>query len=246
VTHNLDDTPANFDPFCVTAPLNARLPNGGGYQVCGLYDITPDKFGKGINRIVPASDFGKQTEVYNGIDITGNMRLPGGIGVNGGVNIGRTVTSNCFVVDSPQLLYCKVKPPFQPNTRLVVSYVPPFWGLQFSTSLLVNPPLQITASYTADASAVTGLGRNLAAGTVTVPLIAPGTQFGPYAKQLDFRMAKRWRLPDSHSLLLNVDLFNLFNSNTPQGLNTTFGPQWLQPTSILLGRYAQFGAEWDF
>ena len=46
VTDNTLVTPADYDPYCVTAPTDSRLPNGGGYQVCGLYDIKPGKFGQ--------------------------------------------------------------------------------------------------------------------------------------------------------------------------------------------------------
>ena len=35
VTDNLAVTPADFDPFCITAPNDPRLPGGGGYDVCG-------------------------------------------------------------------------------------------------------------------------------------------------------------------------------------------------------------------
>jgi hypothetical protein len=41
-------------------------------------------------------------------------------------------------------------------------------------------------------------------------------------------------------------VFNVFNSNTAQSQNNTFGTAWLQPTNVLLGRYAQFNAQWDF
>src|SRR5262249_31830342 len=45
-TDNLDVAPSDFSPYCVTAPVDSRLPNGGGgNQICGLYDITPTKFG---------------------------------------------------------------------------------------------------------------------------------------------------------------------------------------------------------
>jgi hypothetical protein len=35
-TDNLDVAPSDFQSYCVTAPTDSRLPNGGGYQVCGL------------------------------------------------------------------------------------------------------------------------------------------------------------------------------------------------------------------
>ena len=40
VTDNLDVTPADFDPFCITAPTDPRLGSVSGSQVCGLYDVT--------------------------------------------------------------------------------------------------------------------------------------------------------------------------------------------------------------
>ena len=46
VTDNLAVTPADYDPYCITAPVDARLPGGGGNEICGLYDITPEKFGQ--------------------------------------------------------------------------------------------------------------------------------------------------------------------------------------------------------
>ena len=32
--------PADFSPYCITAPSMPNLPGGGGYQVCGLYDVS--------------------------------------------------------------------------------------------------------------------------------------------------------------------------------------------------------------
>ena len=52
VTDNLDVTPADFDPFCVTAPTDSRLGTVSGSQVCGLYDITPAKAGIASNQVI--------------------------------------------------------------------------------------------------------------------------------------------------------------------------------------------------
>jgi hypothetical protein len=89
VTDNVLTTPADFDPFCVVAPVDGRFPDGGGYDICGLYDVKPQLFGQTQNVVRQASDFGKRTEVYNGVDASVTARLRGGIYVSGGVRAGR-------------------------------------------------------------------------------------------------------------------------------------------------------------
>jgi hypothetical protein len=101
VTDNTLVTPSDFDSFCVTAPQDARLPGGGGYQVCGLADITPTKFGQ-VNSVITQSDnFGKMTRVNDFFNVTVNARLAHGVQVGGGVDTGRSVNDACFNVDSP-------------------------------------------------------------------------------------------------------------------------------------------------
>ena len=39
-TDNTSLSSADFTPFALNAPSDARLPNGGGYAVNGLYNIT--------------------------------------------------------------------------------------------------------------------------------------------------------------------------------------------------------------
>ena len=58
VTDNLKIAPEDFDPYCITAPTDSRLPGGGGYEVCGLYDIDPSKFGQSENLITGIDNFG--------------------------------------------------------------------------------------------------------------------------------------------------------------------------------------------
>jgi hypothetical protein len=89
-------TPLDYSPFCITAPVDSRLPSSG-QQICGFYNINPDKFGLTQNVVGLASRYGNATDVYNGVDITINVRLPRGIFVQGGTSTGREVTDFCDV-----------------------------------------------------------------------------------------------------------------------------------------------------
>jgi hypothetical protein len=51
VTDNTLVGPEDYDLYCVKAPLDSRLPNGGGYDVCGNANIRQDKFGKVSNLV---------------------------------------------------------------------------------------------------------------------------------------------------------------------------------------------------
>jgi hypothetical protein len=262
VTDNLSITPADYSQYCVTAPSDSRLPGGGGYQVCGLYDA--NRLVSQNNVISLASKFGTATEVFNGIDLTVNARLPKGIIVSGGPSFGRTESNYCFAVDSPQgsglppaqgatsaagFLYCDVKPPFQPNVKLIGVYPLPWQGIQFAATFQSLPGPQITASRTyTNAEIQPSLGRPLStgmAGTAAVPLIAPGTMYDERLYQLDFRVSKIFRF-GQHRVQANVDIYNAGNASSILSNNLTYGPNWLRPTSILQGRLVKFGAQYDF
>ena len=83
--------------YCVTAPTDSRLPGGGGYQVCGLYDVSRPKFGQVDNLMVKSEG---QRKVYNGFDVLLNARLGRGIFLIGGVNTG-TELNYCASPDFP-------------------------------------------------------------------------------------------------------------------------------------------------
>ena len=103
VTDNTLVGPGDFDPYCVTAPDDPRLPGGGGYEVCGLYDVNPAKFGQVQNDIVRAEPNGYTMEqVFDGLDITINSRVSSDLFVYGGVSLGRTRFNDCGArPDSP-------------------------------------------------------------------------------------------------------------------------------------------------
>jgi hypothetical protein len=193
---------------------------------------------------------GKDTEVYNGLELTVSARFAKGAQVSGGVSEGRTETSTCFVVNSPQqLLFCDVKPPFQANIKFLAFYPLRWWGLKTSAAFQGLPGAPITASYVATVKTnpeiATSLGRNLSAGQATVPLIQPGTLYGARINNTDVRVSKTFTFSRVHVEGM-VDVFNFFNSAAVQSYNVTYGPNWLQPTQTLEGRYVKFSAELRF
>ena len=263
VAQNVLTSPTNYDPYCITAPRDSRLPGGGGYQLCGLYDINPSKFGQVQNVLTHAKNFGDQTDRYDGIDYSVNVRLPGGMRLQGGASTGRektnftdnsaafsTVTgARCSVVNNPQeKLFCDVKPPFQTNVKLLGIYPFPWWGLQMSATFQSLPGPQITASYAAPLAAIEpSLGRPLSGGarTATIPLVAPGTMYGQRLNQVDFRVAKNIKA-DRVRIAPQLDVYNLLNANPVLTQNNTFGPAWRTPSNILAGRLAKFGVQIEF
>src|SRR5437867_4168700 len=58
VTDNQEFAPGDFTPYCVTAPVDSRLPGGGGYQICGLSDVLPTKFGRVTNLVSRTDNYG--------------------------------------------------------------------------------------------------------------------------------------------------------------------------------------------
>ena len=99
MTDNLNLGPSDFGTFSVAAPVDSRLPDGGGYAVSGFYNINPDKVSLAPNnRFTLASNYGEQFQHWNGVDVTINARLRRGVTVQGGISTGRQETDNCAIV----------------------------------------------------------------------------------------------------------------------------------------------------
>ena len=184
-TDNLSVTPADYSPFCITAPLDSRLPGGGGYPVCGVYDVAPAKFGQVTNFVTGASPYfaegadvtcdsvvgiaGRNGAACGRSDFMGlsvNARLKSGFQLGGGVDAGRTVTDRCFVVDSPQeLLNCRIVTPFRAQTQVKAFAVYPLpAGFTLSGTFQSLPGASFQADYPAlNVEIRPSLGRDLAA-----------------------------------------------------------------------------------
>ena len=250
-------TPDNFDEYCITAPVNARLPGGGGNQICGLWDIKPEKFGQVFNVTTQARNFGKRTDIYNGVDAGVSARFGDGMRLQGGVSTGATVTDNCFVVDSPQQLYdCRNEPSWASQTQVKFSAIYPLpWSLRASAVYQNVPGTQILANLTvSNALIAPSLGRNLGScrgaavcnGTTSVALIAPNEMFEDRRQQVDLRFSRAFEVGGARRVEVDLDLYNFFNANSVLQRNNTFGAAWQRVQEILPGRLVRVGLQVTF
>jgi hypothetical protein len=103
-TQQLATPPSAFDSYCVTAPVNSKMPGGGGNQICGFQDVNPAFFGITPNNYVTsASSLGNVTDVYTGVDANLNVRFAGGGQGSVGVSTGRERTDYCNIAGVAQI-----------------------------------------------------------------------------------------------------------------------------------------------
>jgi hypothetical protein len=269
-TTNTAVSPSDFNSYCVTAPVDPRLPGGGGYPICGLYDSTPATFGVSTT-VVSRNE--KLTEFYNGFDVALDVRLTKGFTINGGLNAGRTEYNSCaVVVNNPQIAfsnasgtlaggaagttaprtnaYCDALPPWSADTQVKFSGTIPL-PFQFYTGITYQnlPGIPYYASFVfRNADIASSLGRNLSAGangTVTVDLISPQTHFEDRIQQLDVRFARTFRFSRTR-LEPEFDIYNALNASPILSVNNSYGAAWRTPTQILAGRLLKFGLKVNF
>jgi len=248
-------TPADFDRFSVTAPLDARLPGGGGYVVSDLYNVSNAKAGQTSNVLSDSNGYGSWTQRYNGMLLQVNARPRNGLTVQGGFNVGKTSTDNC-AVRSQLLEIAPTNPYCQSNTGFVTrvtgfgSYTIPRIDVLVSTAFRSEQGAQLAANWQVPtATAAQTLGRPLSgsAASVTVNLVTPGTLYGDRNNLLDFRLAKVIRLKRTRTNV-GIDVYNMMNADTVLSYNSTFTPggRWLVPTNVVTPRFFKFSAQIDF
>jgi hypothetical protein len=236
VIDNVLVTPEDYDPYCITAPVDPNLPGGGGYEVCGLYDIKPDKFGLSEEVARRPGNFGEQSRISDFFTLALNTRFGEGVELGASLDTGRTVEDRCFVIDSPQnLLYCRVESPFSGQTQIKVHGVYPLpLGFIVSGTFQNLSGVSYQANYSASTTEIApSLGRPLAGRTrsVTVPLVAPQTLFEPRRNIVDLRLSKAFTMASGMRLQLNLDVYNLFNDAAILNLNSNYGSAWRQPVT---------------
>jgi hypothetical protein len=84
----------------------------------------------------------------------------------------------------------------------------------------------------------------------TVNLLRQGDVYGQRVNNLDMRFSKILRFGGTRSNI-GLDLYNLFNSNTPTTYEALYDPatagaRWLRPTAVVQPRFVRFNVQFDF
>jgi hypothetical protein len=268
-------------PFCVTAPTTTTsakaslLPDGGGYPVCGLYDVVPAANGLVSNLVTSAKNVGDVTLTNTGFTMSADVRLAN-VRLSGGFDMRNDRQDTCGILagDHPAALgiggaptydsstfadgskFCETETGYRPDVKFSGAYELP-WGIMTSATFqnAAGPP--ITGTWAAPNSVIAApgaLGRNLAAcpatgnctATKTINLIQPQTEFGDRLNQIDLRVSKRFALRQGARFAINADLYNVTNTNWIIAYGTTFGPNFLRPSQVLSPRMFKIGGQFDF
>jgi hypothetical protein len=255
VTDNLAVTASDFDRFSIVAPSDPRLPNGGGYEITGLYNVKQDKFGQTNSFTTWSRNFGSESSMYNGVQASVSARMRNGLTVQGGVNTGKTVTDNCEVQAalpeiSPTNPYCHNDPGFITRLTGLAAYTIPRVDVLLSSTFRSDQGTPLAANYVVtSAVAQPSLGRPLAApgGSVTVNLLRPGERWADRVNIVDLRIAKVLRFGRTRTNV-GVDIYNLTNSSAVLSYNQAFNPggSWLTPTAVVAPRFAKISAAFEF
>ena len=278
VRDNTETIRDDFDRYYVMAPTDSRLGAVSGSQISeGLAEVSEERYGKKFSSIVTADSLGADIQqVYDGIDIAVTARPSGRFYMYGGVNFGRTRSSDCGArIDSPMDStglfgkwgetgagsghagnaapvgrFCDVAEPFfQPHWKWTGTYTLPWQDISIAGSYQGVPGIEIRAIYPATSEEIEmSLGRPLSGGRATqnINLIKPYSMYGERINQIDLRVGKYFDLGTGPRLHLFLDAYNLLNSSTTTEINSTYGDDWLKPSLFMLARFMKIGVNFTW
>ena len=270
-------SPADFDTFSLTAPRDSRLPGGGGHAINGLRDLKPTSFGRASDVLVTfADDYGTMIRHWNGVDLTVNARVRGGLLLQGGLSTGRTSTDNCDLVQKlPEIAapspvaqgvvprsevpagavnntlipldYCHVDTNFLTQVKFLGAYTIPGIDVQVSGSLQSIPGPEIQANFVATNAVVTSsLGRPLAGGANNVTVNL--VKPGTlYGERLNQLDLRIAKILRYGTQRASVNV-DVYNAfNGNAVLQQSIAfGNWLTPQGVLVGRSAKLSVQYDF
>jgi hypothetical protein len=253
-TDDLRYDASSYDSFCITAPADPDLPGGGGYQVCGVQDLKPAVFALNLpanSLIRSSSDFGGETNMYQGFDVNLEARFRNGAFFKGGLAATSRTFDNCNLLaagfdavnTAGSFMGTEIYPDgrkachreygYRPDAKMSGSYTIP-WDIQLSGTYQFSRGIQTGGAgpsqlanwsmTSAQAQPFTGRAWTGVASRI-VGLMSEGEDYGKHnLNQLDLKLGKRFNMGSGMRLRVDFDLYNVFNSSWPYTVSNTYSP----------------------
>ena len=244
------DPVADWTPFTVVNPLDG--------ETITSYNLKSNKFGLTPDFYQTYSaDRNLRRNIYTGFEVGAQTRLPRGAHVFGGWTFERTVDVACdastvsglndpnsyrFCDQSGNLHQDQGKNrsiPFRHEFK-TAGNLPLWWHLDASLSMQLAPQLSKTVTWTITRTtryptdcncgtlAGTVVAPSLTNTSLSIPLVSPGSRYLDRLNQLDFGLRRNFKMGEHNTLQVQMDIFNLTNSNTvlteTQTLGSTIKP----------------------
>lgn len=252
-TDDLRYDASSYDSFCLRAPTDPDLPDGGGYQVCGVMDLKPSVFAlnQPANSLIRFSDdFGGETNLFQGFDVNLEARFRNGAFLRGGIAATSRTFDNCNLLAAgldavvgagsqgteqypDGTTSCHREYGYRPDAKMSGSYTLP-WDVQLAGTYQFSRGVQsggvggtsVTAAWAVTSPVAAANGARAWTGTAfrVVNLVRDGADYGKHnLNQLDLKLAKRFTV-GRYRLRADFDLYNVFNSSWPYTVNVAYTP----------------------
>ena len=224
------------DSYTLTTVPNPQVPGA----TLPIYNADRTKFGQ-INELDTTSP--NNTRVFKGVDVSFNMRIPGGGSLNGGTSTGRTIIKTCDVEDPNSLRFCDQNLydiPMLTQFKLSGTY-PLIYGIRLSGSFQSSPGAERSITYQVTRTQLPTLVQT----SVNVRLNEPGTLYNDRVNQLDFAISKSFRVGRAE-FRPEIDLFNMLNANPVTTQTNTYGPTLNNATRDPAAALIRFGVTAKF
>jgi hypothetical protein len=219
------------DSYTLTTVANPQVPGA----TLPIYNANRALFGQ-VNQLDTTST--NNTRVFKGVDVSFNMRIPGGGSINGGTSTGRSIFKTCDVEDANSLRFCDQNLydiPMLTQFKLSGTY-PLVYGIRLSGAFQSSPGTERSITYQVTRTQLPTLVQT----SVNVRLNEPGTIYNDRVNQLDFAISKSFKVGRA-DFRPEIDLFNMLNANPVTGQTNTFGPSLNNATAILPPRLIRIG-----
>jgi hypothetical protein len=234
-----------------------------GVGTVTIPEIKPDAIRVPDVLFTGADQFGGETQTYNGVDFTTNVRLDNLL-LQGGLSTGTISNNFCGLYDTvPEDLrrrgqalvatytttareFCSTSTPWLTQFKLLANYTMP-GDVQIAATLQSASGPERRADITISlAEVAAALGRPSATGIAPqINALAPGSDYGERFNQFDLRFTKIFSM-DSTRLRAMFDIYNVFNANAVTSEIYATGPSYLSVSGFMPPRLLRFAIQADF